>query len=178
VAREAFREDLFYRLNVIPIRLPSLRERSPDIRELVIHFLSRFNQSNQRNVNLSASAFERLQTHHWPGNIRERANLIERVVLLSDKRVLDAVGIERFLPSALSRDRLRFLPGASTVSYALHESATVNTIRSYLPTLSHTLQDLKEALAQHAGNRSRSAQSLGMTLRQFNYRLERLSAKM
>lgn len=163
---------------MIPIRLPSLRERSPDIRELVIHFLSRFNQSNQRNVNLSASAFERLQTHHWPGNIRELANLIERVVLLSDKRVLDAVGIERFLPSALSRDRLRFLPGASTVSYALHESATVNTIRSYLPTLSHTLQDLKEALAQHAGNRSRSAQSLGMTLRQFNYRLERLSAKM
>ncbi|WP_425319734.1 sigma 54-interacting transcriptional regulator [Malikia spinosa] len=176
VALGAFREDLYYRLNVIPIQLPALRERSTDIHALAIHFLNRFNQENQRNVNLSSSALHRLQAHSWPGNIRELANLIERMVLLGDKAVLEAVDIERFLPRASPAEALRAraiendrLPRSpATGSY---------TVRPYLPAGSHALSDLQEALRQQAGNRSRAAQALGLTLRQFNYRMLKLDGK-
>lgn len=178
VALGAFREDLFYRLNVIPIRLPSLRERNADIRELAILFLSRFNQTNQRNVNLSASGFERLQTHGWPGNIRELANLIERVVLLSDKRVLDAVDIERFLPSASGRDRFRPSAVAAVESRSGRETSSRTSIREYLSAQSHSLQDLNDALDQNSGNRSRAAQALNLTLRQFNYRIDKFTGRV
>ena len=99
VARGTFRRDLFYRLNVIPIRLPSLRERPQDIRALTIHFLSRVNQDNQRNVSLSAAALSRLEQHPWPGNIRELGNVIERLVLLTDSTMVSGPELERFLPT-------------------------------------------------------------------------------
>ena len=67
VTQGSFRRDLFYRLNVIPIRLPSLRERREDIRTLALHFLNRANQANQRNVNLAGDALARLEAHPWPG---------------------------------------------------------------------------------------------------------------
>lgn len=176
VALGAFREDLFYRLNVIPILLPALRERSTDIHELTIHFLNRFNQANQRNVSLSMGALQRLQTHDWPGNIRELANLVERVVLLSDKIVLDAADIERFLPrtSPTNAKRNR-LDGGERLPR--NEVVDVYPVRPYLPAGSHALGDLTQALHQHAGNRSRAAQSLGLTLRQFNYRMLKLNTK-
>ena len=174
----AFREDLFYRLNVIPIQLPSLRDRRSDIHELAIHFLSRFNQANQRNVNLSPSAFVRLQAYAWPGNIRELANLIERVVLLSDKGILEAVDIERFMPQVASPDRGR--PRNAALSQNQPASARVERelVREYLPARSHSAQDLLDALEQSGGNRSRAAQTVGLTLRQFNYRLDKLSVRV
>ncbi|WP_444679277.1 sigma 54-interacting transcriptional regulator [Halomonas sp. E19] len=98
VARGAFRQDLYYRLNVIPIRLPSLAERSGDIPALALHHLNRINQANQRNVHLTGGALERLQAYPWPGNIRELGNVIERMVLLTDRAALEAEDVERFLP--------------------------------------------------------------------------------
>ena len=95
-----FRQDLYYRLNVIPIQLPSLRERREDIRALALHFVSRANQAHQRNVNLSADALARLEAHAWPGNIRELGNLIERLVLLADHPLVTAGDLERYLPDA------------------------------------------------------------------------------
>ncbi|MFC6139998.1 sigma 54-interacting transcriptional regulator [Paraburkholderia silvatlantica] len=71
VAHGRFRQDLYFRLNVIPIRLPSLAERRGDIREFALHFLSRANQANQRNVSLAPDAFLQLEAYRWPGNIRE-----------------------------------------------------------------------------------------------------------
>jgi len=177
VALGAFREDLFYRLNVIPIRLPSLRERNADIRELAIHFLNRFNQQNQRNVNLSPGGFARLQTHAWPGNIRELANLLERVVLLSDKGVLDAADIERFLPKVSQQERSRVRSTAPVHAPGRQDRGEQGSVREYLPAKSHTLQDLQEALEQSGGNRSRAAQFAGLTLRQFNYRMEKFSGR-
>jgi len=174
----AFREDLFYRLNVIPIRLPSLRDRRSDIHELAIHFLSRFNQTNHRNVNLSPSAFERLQAHAWPGNIRELANLIERVVLLSDKGILEAVDIERFMPKASSPDRGRPRGATFPQSRSASVGAERELVREYLPAQSHASQDLLDALEQSGGNRSRAAQAVGLTLRQFNYRLAKFSERV
>jgi Nif-specific regulatory protein len=97
VVQGRFREDLFYRLNVIPIRLPSLADRLSDIPLLATHFVNRVNQANRRNVNLTPDALERLKDHPWPGNIRQLSNVIERIVLLTDKTVLNGYDIEAIL---------------------------------------------------------------------------------
>src|SRR5690606_38239400 len=93
-----FRQDLYYRLNVVPIRLPSLRERREDIRALALHFVNRANQAHQRNVHLAADALQRLERLDWPGNIRELGNVVERLVLLADQPVVHADDLGRFLP--------------------------------------------------------------------------------
>ena len=92
-----FREDLFYRLNVIPIRLPPLRERLEDIPLLVEHFLTRFNQRLGKSVRgLAPDALAALRTWSWPGNIRELENLMERAVLLADDAVLGSHDLHGF----------------------------------------------------------------------------------
>ncbi|MDO9358086.1 MAG: sigma 54-interacting transcriptional regulator, partial [Polaromonas sp.] len=167
-----FRRDLFYRLNVIPIRLPSLRERQQDIRALALHFLSRTNQANQRNVSLSPAALARLEQHPWPGNIRELGNVIERLVLLTDRAMVSSDELLRFLPSGdeaaqpvthdLAQAGKRGMPAAAPI------------VRAYQPAQSHPAQQLQQALQLHGGNQSRAAQSLGLTVRQFSYRLQKL----
>ncbi|MFC3682467.1 sigma-54-dependent Fis family transcriptional regulator [Hydrogenophaga luteola] len=167
-----FRQDLYYRLNVIPIRLPSLRERREDIRPLALHFTSRANQAHQRNVHLAADALERLERLDWPGNIRELGNVIERVVLLADQPVVHAGDLSRFLPEALPtppRPAPRQAPPAETTAAPL--------VRPYQSADSHDAQTLQAALAQHGGNQSRAAQSLGLTLRQFSYRLRKAGVR-
>jgi DNA-binding NtrC family response regulator len=80
----SFREDLFYRLNVVSIYLPSLRDRKEDIPLLVQHFLEKYNQSLKKQVRgISDEAMELLMQHDWPGNVRELENIIERLVVLS-----------------------------------------------------------------------------------------------
>ena len=83
VEHGGFRRDLFYPLNVILIRLPSLAERREDIRPLALHFLNRINQANRRNVHLSPAALEALEAHSWPSNIRELSNVIVFSALVS-----------------------------------------------------------------------------------------------
>ena len=80
IADGAFREDLFYRLNVVPVTLPALRQRSGDIPLLVAHFLEKYKAGTKR---ISADAMEALIRYQWPGNIRELENTIERIVILS-----------------------------------------------------------------------------------------------
>ena len=155
-----FRQDLYYRLNVIPIRLPSLRERGEDVRALALHFVNRANQAHQRNVNLAPDALARLEAHDWPGNIRELGNLIERLVLLADHTLVTAATLERFMPQA---------QGAAAPT-----GETEPLVRDYQSAQSHSAQALREALARHQGNQSRAAQSLGLTLRQFAYRMKKL----
>jgi Nif-specific regulatory protein len=160
-----FRRDLFYRLNVIPIRLPSLRERPQDIRALAIHFLSRVNQANQRNVNLSPEALAQLEQHPWPGNIRELGNVIERLVLLTDSAMVSGRELQRFLPADLNA-------GAPLAAPKAAPGAAL--VRDYQAVQSHTAAQLRQALAAHGGNQSRAAQALGLTVRQFSYRLKKL----
>jgi DNA-binding NtrC family response regulator len=97
VAQKRFREDLFYRINTIPLRLPALRERAEDIPALAEQFLSRISADlGRRPPALSPAARRRLQAHSWPGNIRELRNVLERAVLLDQSEVLDteALGLE------------------------------------------------------------------------------------
>ncbi len=171
VQRGGFRRDLFYRLNVIPIRLPSLRERAQDIRALAIHFLSRANQANQRNVSLSPAALERLERHRWTGNIRELGNVIERLVLLTDSAMATPADVERFL----AEDE-PIQPPPTLTAASLHDAPAppAGMVRGYLAAQSHSAQQLQQALRAQGGNQSRAAQSVGLTLRQFNYRLRKL----
>ena len=175
-----FRQDLYYRLNVIPIRLPSLRERREDVRALALHFVSRANQAHQRNVHLAPDALARLQTHDWPGNVRELGNLIERLVLLADHTLVTAAALERFMPEALGGGApAAALPAprrpATTAAEApaAPTAAGAGLVRDYQSAGSHDAQALQDALTRHGGNQSRAAQSLGLTLRQFSYRLRK-----
>ncbi len=161
-AQGTFRRDLFYRLYVIPIRLPSLRERPSDIPLLALHFLNRANQAHQRNVHFSHEALARLAQHSWPGNIRELANVVERVVLLSDTAAVSARALEPMLQGQLAAALSPTTPNSE------------GTVRDYRRADSHPAQQLQEALARHGGNQSRAAQSLGMTPRQFSYRWQKL----
>ncbi len=173
VAAGTFRRDLFYRLNVIPIRLPSLRERREDIRILATHFVNRTNQANQRNVHLSAEALARLEDYPWPGNIRELGNVIERLVLLTENTSVSAVELERFLPRKTDSAPASHAcpPFAGTIAVA---NSLAPLVRDYLPAHSHTRVELEHTLAQHHGNQSRAAQALGLTVRQFAYRLRKI----
>jgi transcriptional regulator with PAS, ATPase and Fis domain len=84
IESQRFREDLYYRLNVVPIHLPPLRERPEDIPELVSHFLSIYSEDNDRYVvHIDPEALELLQNYHWPGNVRELQNYIERAVVMA-----------------------------------------------------------------------------------------------
>ncbi|HUB78197.1 MAG TPA: sigma-54 dependent transcriptional regulator [Bryobacteraceae bacterium] len=91
IARGNFREDLFYRLNVIPFFVPPLRERREDVPELADHFLREFTTAYGRKAKeLTPEAYEVLAGHHWPGNVRELKNLIERIVILNPQVRIDA----------------------------------------------------------------------------------------
>ena len=96
-----FREDLYYRLNVVPIRLPPLRERAEDIAELVNHFLNVVAQEGLPPKTLDTSAIERLKQHRWPGNVRELENLIRRLVALYSQEVIGVNAIEAELSSSM-----------------------------------------------------------------------------
>lgn len=102
VAAERFREDLYYRLNVVPIHLPPLRERREDIPELVAHFLDLYNEQNDRYVaHIEPRALDALQNYHWPGNVRELQNYVERAVVMApgDELTFD------LLPSVVTTGR-------------------------------------------------------------------------
>jgi PAS domain S-box-containing protein len=90
VEEGTFRADLFYRLNVFPLRIPPLRERTDDIPELTSHFLKMFSRKVGRNItDLSADSLDRLMHYHWPGNVRELQNIIERATILSDGPIVE-----------------------------------------------------------------------------------------
>ncbi len=165
IAAGQFREDLYYRLNVIPIRLPPLRERRGDVHLLILHFLNRANQAHQRNVYLSAPVMAALEAHDWPGNVRELNNVIERLVLLCRESRLELEEMQAIWAETAARS-------AQTLASA-KASTNHPHVRRYEPAHLIDVDMLLAALREH-GTQSRAAQSLGMTLRQFNYRLKKV----
>lgn len=100
VAEDGFREDLYYRLNVVPIPIPPLRQRREDIPELIGHFLNIYNEENDRYVaHIGPEAMQALQDYHWPGNVRELQNYVERAVVLAEG---DELTVE-LLPEQVTR---------------------------------------------------------------------------
>ncbi|WP_367949339.1 sigma 54-interacting transcriptional regulator [Bacillus sp. FJAT-29790] len=97
VEQGTFREDLFYRLNVIPIHVPPLRERPEDIPLLAFHFLQQLNEKYNKNFHLSPDALNLLEVYPWPGNIRELQNMIERLAVSTDHQTIDAHFVNQFL---------------------------------------------------------------------------------
>lgn len=97
VEERKFREDLFYRLNVIPIQIPPLRERPEDIPVLAYSFLQRLNEAHGRDIQLSPDALNLLEVYSWPGNVRELQNIIERAVVTTDDEIIAGEHINQFL---------------------------------------------------------------------------------
>ncbi|MBK5225856.1 MAG: sigma-54-dependent Fis family transcriptional regulator [Thermoleophilia bacterium] len=147
-----FREDLFYRLNVIPITLPPLRERRGDIKLLAQHFLSRFSTDKE----LSAESQKLLDDYHWPGNVRELQNTIERATILSRGKIIgpDDLPAEIRQGISLSSDAIR-LPA---------EGVALEKVERELIT---------QALERTGGNRTKAAELLGISRHTLLYRIEK-----
>jgi len=154
VRRGSFREDLYYRLNVMPIHLPPLRERSEDIPALTDYFLKKFNEKLGKNVrDVDPAARERLAAYPWPGNIRELENLIERLVLLKES---DTVGM-RDLPEEV---RHAALPSAVD-DREQGEKSFKEIIKSKTAEFERAM--IKQTLDDCGGNVSRAAAELGLS---------------
>ncbi len=97
VKKKEFREDLYYRLNVIPVYIPPLRERKEDIPSLVVHFLQLFNRKYRINKRISPDVVELFIRHEWPGNVRELENLIERLVVITTKELINVKDLPSYL---------------------------------------------------------------------------------
>src|SRR5664279_2046126 len=154
IARGNFREDLFYRLNVIPFFVPPLRDRKEDIPLLVKEFLQEFGQQYGRpHVEMHPDALDALQKYHWPGNVRELRNLVERVLILNPK----SQRIERkHLPLLATRDQARDTARASQRTRA-EDSSTLAEARE-----AYERDFILKKLDECHGNVSRAAEALGL----------------
>lgn len=159
VAEGRFREDLYYRLNVIPIHLPPLRERRSDIPELVEHFLARLQvRSGLTPPLLEESALERLAEYDWPGNVRELANICERLAILHSGRSLGAAEVAAVLPAA-RRDPGEEEEGSLTERLAAYER---RLIEDSISAAGGNLADAARALQTDRPNLYRRMRRLGI----------------
>jgi two-component system, NtrC family, response regulator AtoC len=166
--RGQFRQDLFYRLNVIPLWLPPLRARRSDVDQLARHFCARFADANGKGeLRLDTEALALLREQRWPGNVRQLQNFIERLVVLNDGPVLDAEHVRE----ELSR-HVRFTTQASTKTTAAPLTPAPTTVESGAASQVAPLENelhaaerraLVRALKHAGGNRSRAARMLGVS---------------
>ena len=159
IAAGQFREDLFYRLEVVALRLPPLRERTGDIPVLAAHFLARHARLRPElaGMSLSAEAGEALLAHRWPGNVRELEHAVERAVVLADGPVIR----EEDLP-----DTVRAPPAAPPAS-RVHGTLSVKRETRALEE-----QLIRAALQRTGGNRTRAAELLELSYRALLYKIK------
>ncbi|MGH9317370.1 MAG: sigma-54-dependent transcriptional regulator [Thermoanaerobaculia bacterium] len=152
VAAGSFREDLFYRINAIPIRIPPLRERLEDMPLLAEHFLAKFTVHHRKpEKRLSPAVLERLRAHPWKGNVRELQHVIEMLVLFSDGELIGEEDLPRVLRGA---------PSASVVPPAVSFAKAVEQFEREL---------LSEAIARAGGVKAEAARRLGLDANQIKY---------
>jgi len=180
-----FREDLYYRLKVIPIVCPPLRGRREDIKELAEHFVRKAALASGREVRgFTDEALEALETYHWPGNIRQLEWAMERGVLLGETnhvelRDLPPEIVEReaeAVPAAGAGTFISNAPDGTAAAPALAEGGP-KPIISEGSWEEHEKAKIMEALDRTNGNITRAAQLLGMTFRTLQYRLEKFGIK-
>jgi DNA-binding NtrC family response regulator len=147
-----FREDLYYRLNVVPLDIPPLRDRKEDIPYLVEHFASKFGGE------ISEEAMERLISYHWPGNVRELENVVERSILLAKGPRVEAADVR--IDMGVARQR-----AGATSDHFLPEGMTLDEFEQSI---------LREALKRANGNKSQAARLLGLTRNALRYRLAQI----
>ena len=163
IAANRFREDLLYRLKVVTITLPPLRDRRVDVLPLAEFFLARFSSRHQRAVRgLSQSAVRAILAHPWPGNVRQLEHAMEQAVLLADGDEIEAddLGLEVALPSGI---RVEVPEGTGDLPEVMSEVRDL---------VERTL--ITRALSESRGNRTRAAERLGLARRTLLYKLEKL----
>jgi len=159
MAKKLFREDLYYRISVIPITMPDLSARTGDIVLLAEHFLAKMNVKYGKKVTrLSPPAVSLLQAYAWPGNVRELENCIEHAVLTAKDDCVHSYN----LPPALQTPEFAEDPFRPDETLTLDEQLAAVERRI-----------LENALARHNGNRSAAGRELGVSPRMMNYRLNR-----
>ncbi|MDH4317821.1 MAG: nif-specific transcriptional activator NifA [Desulfobulbaceae bacterium] len=167
-----FRADLYYRLNVVPVHLPALRERREDTPLLLDHFLQASNLENKREVSLSRETLQFLVDYDWPGNVRELRNLIERLVIMTDRDMVRVSDLPSFMLAEPERKRESLAPQSIPVA-------------PQKPPVSYTMQlpgeslenierrQVEAALNRHGWVQARAARELGLTQRQIGYRIKK-----
>lgn len=166
-----FREDLFYRLNVIEVKVPPLRERKQDLRRLTQFFLEKYSREMGKEVTkISSYAIDLLNKYSFPGNIRELENLIERSVALSSTNIL--------LPDslAMSIHKQRWIEGVKNRRFDVDEVAHGVALDSILSEIERAY--LKKSLECTDGNKHKAAELLGISFRSFRYRLDKLNVEL
>jgi two-component system response regulator AtoC len=157
-----FREDLYYRLNVVPIDIPPLREHKEDIPDLVSHFFNRFARENGKDIHaITPAALKLLMDYHWPGNVRQLENIIERGVALAAGPVLDVddIHLDQRGPAGAT-----LAAGAGGVPF-LPEGMTLELWEDEM---------IREAMRRANGNKSEAARLLGLSRNALRYRLAKL----
>ncbi|MBV9158114.1 MAG: sigma-54-dependent Fis family transcriptional regulator [Acidobacteriaceae bacterium] len=154
-----FREDLYYRLNVVPINIPALRERKEDIPFLAIHFVHKlWKELGSLAKEISPAAIDRLIDHPWPGNVRELENTIERSLVLASSETLQAADIRIEAPRNTASPSMQQAP-------LLPEGETLEHWEQMM---------IREALRRANGNKSQAARMLGLTRNALRYRLSQM----
>jgi DNA-binding NtrC family response regulator/predicted hydrocarbon binding protein len=185
VEHKAFREDLFYRLNVYPIQIPPLRERIEDISLLMEYFLDRLTARHRRDVSgFTDRAIDALLAHDWPGNVRELENVIERAVILAtDGGSIDVCHLPEIVARSKRRGIMNPSPSGQLVDceqgtameHTTGQRAFSNASSKELLAADLAPPDIvRIALERHKGNLSAAARDLGMTRAQVAYRAEKL----
>jgi len=156
-----FREDLYYRISVIPIELPSLRERSEDIPDLAGHFVQKFCADAGRSLGISEAAVRLLEQYLWPGNVRELEHAIERAVALETS---DSIQPER-LPEKITN----YNPNRIAETFEFPEEGL--NLTAHLDQLEKTY--VLEALRRTAGNQTNAAELLALSVRSLRHLLDK-----
>ncbi len=157
VKEQIFREDLYYRLNVIPINIPPLRERKEDILPLCNHFLNKFCQENHKPLKtLSKEAEQFLLSYNWPGNIRELSNLIERIIVVHQERLIE----KKDIPLQIDTDLPPIISENHTTIKDLERAHILKTLKAY------------------ANNQSQAAKALGITARTLRNKMKSYFSKI
>ena len=158
-----FRQDLYYRINVIAINLPALSERKEDIPLLIKHFIDKYSKENSKTVkNISKEAFDHLMRYHFPGNIRELENIIESAIVMARGEIIT---IDDFTPNVMT----------TSESIALNPHNFKNSYDEKLEAFETTM--ITDALEQKKGNQSQAAKVLGITERHLRSRMQKYNIK-
>jgi DNA-binding NtrC family response regulator len=164
-----FREDLYYRLSVVPIELPSLRQRPEDVLPLAQHFIRKYNEENQREIseNLSPEVLSLLENYYFPGNVRELENIIERAVVIAST---NEITIECLRPEVRDPNlALEMVKGAEGTSSGIDLARGVNF---YDEVKRFEIDLIRRALDQTGGHQSRAARLLGLNATTLNSKIK------